>query len=219
MQAIHALRNHSWTEQELTEKQRRMGILDIQNAEIKRNNLLARRGQAVKGGDEDEVARLDAELDRLANARMRWAPNRGYAIVRGERVQITQEQADEAAQKAKAQAQRIANINEKHRRKNAEDSRRIAAMEMQRRRDNDMNDPLVRKKARIQYHFDVDENGNLNLGARKDDPRDRSRTGTPKPAEKPDEKKRRAGISMRGLQKGGEEEAIRQMDLNIDIDI
>ena len=222
---IDGLLNHKWTNQEISQKQKRLGVLENKFAPLKRIELNRKRDQALRDGDEAEIARIDTELARLANAKTRYAL--GQSVING--VIQTPDTANYKYNAAhKQRMANLARVNEEHKRKDEQNYVKALAIERQKkveeeaaRERGEMHkvDPLRRRDTKMKYRFDVDEGGNVMLGG-KAAPRSNegSRATTPAVGEKNDKPKWMQKKSNRiSMKNGGEDEMIRQMDIEIDV--
>jgi len=224
---INRLLNHQFTKEELNEKLRKQGAFDSKTLFFKRIELERQLKKAIAAGDEDEIAKIEAQIAEISAPKLAF----GTTLHKPRQEEQTPEQ-------------RLAEINLRNQKLNAENVRRaqIEERKASRRaaaavaRGEAVADPFARVKTRAKTHYDVNEQ-NLLVPKKDDlfDGSDRSRTGTPAngsdtPA-KADTPKRSvtpSNTQKKPATKGGvavirhrnmDDENIAALDLDIDVEI
>ncbi|KAL1998897.1 hypothetical protein VTN02DRAFT_5410 [Thermoascus thermophilus] len=169
---INRLLNHQFTKEELNEKLRKQGAFDSKTLIFKRIELEKQLQRAVASGDADEIAKIEAQMAEIRAPKLAF----GTSL-------------HKPRSEALDQQQRLAEINLRNQKLNAENVRRaqIEERKANRRiaaavaRGEAVADPFARVKTRARTHYDV-SGGNNPLAPRKDDlfeGSDRSQSGTP----------------------------------------
>ncbi|KAI9833616.1 MAG: hypothetical protein M1819_003569 [Sarea resinae] len=234
---IDDLLDHTWTDQEIQEKLRRSGALQSKLAIFERNEIIDRRKEAVRLGDEAAVAKCDAELAALEGPKLAY----GTSLV----------DVQSKVPKPPNQQERLAALNRANRKANAEDIRRAQIAEKRAdaraqaavARGEATANPFQRVKTRARIHYDVNSSTHTpptNRGV--DDlfgeDSDKSRVGTPLntsgantpgksatpiPTGTPSLLAKAKGEKKSGLptirQRNMDDDIIGSMDLGIEIDI
>lgn len=163
---IHALINHHWTSEEINAKIERSGKRKEQMNRPLRAQLASERKQAMALGDNERVAKIDAELEELG------APK--VALVNSN---ANRQPTGLNAGKSQSQADRIARMNEANRKAEMEHRRKVQLAEKRRERaaaEKGIVDPFARVKTTAIIHHD---SAAYDSG--------RSKTGTPEPSFRP----------------------------------
>lgn len=230
---IHRFLNPVWTEQVLQEKfakQRAMQKrLDPSNAaKAKRDEIMKRKAEAEDTGDEEELARCDAELAALENSTTNGSTTK--TTIRSSPAKPTMSHQD-----------KLALINQKNRGKNAEDVRK-ALLEERRKFHRERERAIAEAKAKQAAEEEAKRQKQQMalLGVPKDgadmrelfgDLSDMSRAGTPMSGiSTPKMRRSRAGTPATGVQgaksklglgakKADDEDELGGMDLGIDVEI
>ncbi|WEW60180.1 RNA polymerase-associated protein rtf1 [Emydomyces testavorans] len=164
---IHFLINYQLTKEELEEKLKRQGTHDNKMAVFERLQLQKRRQEAVASGDEAAIAECDAEIARLSGPKLAF----GTSLV-------------EPKSSEKTQQERLAELNRRNQKLNAENVRK-AQLEERRAarlqqaavaRGEALPDRFARVKTRARTHYDA--NGN-HLVPKKEDHGEISGSVTP----------------------------------------
>lgn len=222
--AINKLIHHQFTKEELNEKLRKQGSLDSKMKTWKRLELEKELKQALADGDEDKVAKIQAEIAEITGPKLAF----GTSLYKPRSEQQTQEQ-------------RLAEINLRIQKLNAENVRRAQLEERKANRKiaaavargEAVADPFARVKTRAKTYHDV--NATSGATSRKDNVPDGGNasgsaspaTGSSTPA-KVDTPKR--SVTPSGSQKKSkgiavirhqnmDDENIAALDLDIDIEI
>jgi RNA polymerase-associated protein RTF1 len=143
---INKLINHKFTKEELNEKLRKQGALDNKSQFFKRLELEKELKQAVADGDEDTVAKIQDELAQITGPKLAF----GTTVYKPRTEHQTQQQ-------------RLAEINLRNQRLNAENVRRAQLEERKANRKvaaavargEAVADPFARVKTRAKTHHDV----------------------------------------------------------------
>ncbi|KAI9758902.1 MAG: hypothetical protein M4579_002713 [Chaenotheca gracillima] len=233
--AIHQLINRSWTDAELQEKLGRSGALAHRTAGADRRLLRQMRENAVAKGDEELIAKCDADLAALEPPKLAF----------GTTLSPKKEKSKEPDQQ-----ERLAAVNRANRKANAENVRRAQLKERRAEaierdkiaRGEAVANPFARVKTRAKIHYDHNGTNNLavpssqNTGSGSDISRAgtpaspaptgaNSKAGTPQRALTPLAEKNSSGDTKKG---GGlfslrrrmmDDEIIGSLDLGIEIDI
>lgn len=229
IKSIVGLLNHQWTDDDITSKMKRAGLLRNKYASINRDSLMTERAQAIKTGKESEVARIDAELAKLDGPK----PVHNHVT--------SSPAAKPAAPKQPTQQERLAALNLANRQANQEAIRKAQIREKREhvklqekiRRGEAVANRFARVKTKARTVFDDDENDSSSLQVPKGDDlfgdgTDGSRAATPAagdkngatprggtPVAKVERKIGPGGFRKRNM----DDEVIGAMDLGIDIDI
>ncbi|KAL1962304.1 hypothetical protein VTN77DRAFT_9795 [Rasamsonia byssochlamydoides] len=221
---INRLINHQFTKEELNEKLRKQGSLDSKMQIWKRLELEKQLKEAVADGDEDKIAKIKAEIAEITGPKLAF----GTSLYKPRSEQQTQQQ-------------RLAEINLRNQKLNAENVRRAQLEERKQNRKiaaavargEAVADPFARVKTRAKIIHDV--NATNKPAPKKDDLLDSgnaSSTGSPTPgsntpanvdtprrsATPSGSQKKPKGIAVIRHQ-NLDDENIAALDLDIDIEI
>lgn len=222
LDAINKLLNHVWTDEEITEKLRRSGVLAAKNSGINRAQLEAERSRAIAKGDEAAIAKVDHELATLGGPKLAFGTSlAGNAMKHQTPKGPAQDTAsiNQANRKAYNEQIRKAQLAEKRAEREAQD--KIARGEA-------TANPFARVKTKAKVHHDAPETTGLQVPDKVvddlfGDGSDISRAATPKPGNgikppKPSALTHSSGIA--GFKKRNvDDEILSEIDLGIDIDI
>src|SRR5579862_7256697 len=147
MREIDMLIHRSWTEGEIAEKLKRSGAIQQRFLPLERSNIKNRREEAVRRGDEAEVAKCDAELAALEGPKLAFGTSLLHAP---------------SKPKEKGQQDRLAEINRRNRKANAESVRKAQIRERREdlkaqaavARGEALPDSFKRVKTRAKVHYD-----------------------------------------------------------------
>jgi RNA polymerase-associated protein RTF1 len=150
---INNLVNRSFTEKELQEKLERSGVLKARAGANKRADLVKERTRAQAAGDEAKVTALDAQISALDPPKLAYGTTLETAADR------------DRANRGPTEQQRLAELNRRNRKENAERVRRAqvaekkARMELARKveRGEASGDPFARVKVMPKIHYDASE--------------------------------------------------------------
>jgi len=214
---INRLINHKFTAAELNEKLRKQGSFDAKKNVLRRVDLERELKFAKANGNEDEVEKLQKELDQILNPNLSW----GTTLIKP------------AADKTLSEAERVHLINLRNQKLNHENVRRAQIEERKAARKaaaavargEASTDPFMRVRTIAKTHHDVSDKPKEEIppaDTPSDTIKDASRPGTNSPSvATPNSgltpKKPKSGF-MISYQKN-DDEAIGDMDLGIDIDI
>ncbi|KAH0564901.1 hypothetical protein GP486_001717 [Trichoglossum hirsutum] len=172
---IDGLIRRSWTEEEIAKKLERSGAIYQRLLPLERKTIKNRREEAVRRGDEAEVAKCDAELAALEGPKLAFGTSLTQTPVRP---------------KEKGQQDRLAEINRRNRKANAEAVRKAQIRERREdlkaqaavARGEALPDSFKRVKTRAKVHYDA--NADALTPLKKDDLfgdgiSDNSRAATP----------------------------------------
>jgi RNA polymerase-associated protein RTF1 len=145
---IDCLIHRSWNEAEIAEKLKRSGAIQQRLLPIERNMIKNRREEAVRRGDETEVAKCDAELAALEGPKLAFGTSLTQTPVKP---------------KEKGQQDRLAEINRRNRKANAESVRKAQIRERREdlkaqaaiARGEALPDSFKRVKTRAKVHYDA----------------------------------------------------------------
>jgi RNA polymerase-associated protein RTF1 len=203
LEEINKLINHRFTDADITNKMnKRRALLDMINKNDEKAAIQERMAEAIRAHDDEKVAALEDELAAIVP--MKLALN--TSLSRSDATYVNPEQ------------EKLAEINRRNARLNAENVRKAQLAEMK-----------VRKKKHLAPGVDELFEGGSDI-SRTGTPVNGQRNGTPKPAGTPHAGTPRSSTPnpLRPTAKGGlpllrramgEEEIMRNMDLGIDIDI
>jgi RNA polymerase-associated protein RTF1 len=157
---IDRLIRRSWTEEEIAKKLERSGALHQRLLPLERKTIKNRREEAVRRGDEAEVAKCDAELAALEGPKLAFGTS------------LTQVP---TKPKEKGQQDRLAEINRRNRKANAESVRKAQIRERREdlkaqaavARGEALPDSFKRVKTRAKVHYDA--NADALTTSKKDD--------------------------------------------------
>lgn len=147
---IHYLINYQLSKEELEEKLKRQGTNDNKMAVFQRIQLQKRRQEAIASGDEAAIAECDAEIARLSGPKLAF----GTSLV-------------EPRSNEQTQQERLAEINRRNQKLNAENVRRAEIEEKRAARlkqaavarGEALPDRFARVKTRARTHYDSNGNG------------------------------------------------------------
>jgi len=184
LDAISKLLNHVWTDDEITEKLRRSGVLAAKYAGINRTRLLQDRSRAIEKGNEAAIAEIDQQLAALEGPKLAYSKggeNAGkYQLPKSGAADKERSSASSKNRKAYFDQLRSAQLAEKHAERELQE--KIARGEVQA-------NPFARVKTKAKIHHDAPgSNGNsLQVPSKKaidelfGEGSDVSRPTTPKP--------------------------------------
>lgn len=222
---IHELLNHRWTNEEIEEKLRRSGVLQMQSAGQQRDLLHQEREKAILDGDEASIARVDQELAALDGPKLPFNQANGNGATKS------------PAQKVLSQQERLAALNRANRARNQEEIRKAQLAEKKAQKEaaaavargEAVKNPFARVRTRAKFNFDVEDNNSLKVpssGGIDDlfgEASDISRAGTPgiaTPTKKPNGSvPPKAGLGIGGKKKLKGDDLMAAMDFGIEIDI
>jgi RNA polymerase-associated protein RTF1 len=152
LDAIHALLNRSWTEEELQKKLSRQNALNNRFAPIERSYLISQRKDALGAGDAALVASLDEQIAALDGPKLAFGTTLST-------------NPNASPSKPKSQQDRLAELNRANRRANAEEIRRAQLAEKRAERENAKAvargeaapNPFARVKTRAKTTYDVND--------------------------------------------------------------
>ncbi|CAF9941783.1 MAG: hypothetical protein ALECFALPRED_009306 [Alectoria fallacina] len=216
---------HRFTDEELTEKLKRQGVMQKKDAYFERNSINARRRAAEAKGDEVAIAKCDVELAALNGPKLRY----GTFLI--------DPRAKPVVPAGPTQQERLAELNRANRKANRENVRKAQLAERKADRINReavqrgeaMPNSFARVKTYAKTHHDAHETLNPLLARQKGNSRD-SRSATPaavttpkieatKPVfPSPAQKFTTSGMPILG-NRNMDDEIIAAMDLGIDIEI
>ncbi|KAJ6111901.1 hypothetical protein N7523_007962 [Penicillium sp. IBT 18751x] len=213
---INRLINHQFTAAELNEKLRKQGAFDSKKDVLRRVDLERELKNAKANGDEDEVEKLQKELDKILNPNLSW----GTTLIKP------------AADKTLSEAERVHLINLRNQKLNHENVRRAQIEERKAARKaaaavargEASTDPFMRVRTIAKTHHDLTDKPKEEMvsanGTPADTPKEDSKASTPSVAT-PNSglapKKPKSGFMIN--YRKNDDEAIGDMDLGIDIDI
>jgi RNA polymerase-associated protein RTF1 len=211
---INRLINHQFTPAELNEKLRKQGAFDGKRDVLRRVDLERDLKFAKANGDEDEVEKLQKELDKILNPNLSW----GTTLIKP------------AADKTLSEAERVHLINLRNQKLNHENVRRAQIEERKAARKaaaavargEASTDPFMRVRTIAKTHHDLSDKPKEEIV-----PADDMSADTPKEASKASTPSVATPSSLTPKPKSGfmisyrknDDEAIGDMDLGIDIDI
>lgn len=221
-----AVVKHPFTEQEVTEKLKRQGVMQKKDAYFERTGINARRRAAEVKGDEAAIAKCDAELAVLDGPKLKY----GTFLV--------DPKAKPVVPTGPTQQERLAELNKANRKANRENVRKAQLAERKADRINReavqrgeaMPNSFARVKTYAKTHHDAKETLNPLLARQNGGSRDISRSTTPaavstpkveatKPVfPSPAKKLTASGMPILG-NRNMDDEIIAAMDLGIDIEI
>lgn len=222
---IHELLNHRWTNEEIEEKLRRSGVLQMQNAPQNREALYRERDEAIADGNEATIARVDQELAALDGPKLAHSQPNGNGTTKS------------PAAKILSQQERLAALNRANRARNQEEIRKAQLAEKKAQKEaaaavargEAVANPFARVRTRAKFNFDVEDNTlKLPSSGGVDDlfgeASDISRAGTPAPGISTPTKKANGGPPKSGLglaakKKMNGDDLMAAMDFGIEIDI
>lgn len=169
---INRLINHRFTKDELNDKLRRQGAYDNKGAVFERIQIERRRREAIAAGDESAIAKCDSEMAAFTGPKLAF----GTTLVKPRSTEKTEQE-------------RIADLNIRNQKLNAENVRRAQLDERRAAQKNAaavargeaVADPFARVKTRAKTHYDVNRNTTNPSAAPATDGNDSSRSGTPGP--------------------------------------
>ncbi|EEP81272.1 predicted protein [Uncinocarpus reesii 1704] len=146
---IHSLINYQLSKEELEEKLKRQGTHDNKMAVFQRIQLQKRRQEALASGDEAAIAECDTELARLSGPKLAF----GTSLV-------------EPRSSEKTQQERLAELNRRNQKLNAENVRKAEIAERRAARlqqaavarGEALPDRFARVKTRARTHYDASGN-------------------------------------------------------------
>lgn len=215
---INRLINHQFTAAELNEKLRKQGTFDAKKDVLRRVDLERDLKFARANGKEDEVEKLQKELDQILNPNLSW----GTTLIKP------------AADKTLSEAERVHLINLRNQKLNHENVRRAQIEERKAARKaaaavargEASTDPFMRVRTIAKTHHDVSDKPKEEIlpadGIPVDITKDASKPGTDSPSvATPNSgltpKKPKSGFMI--SYRKNDDETIGDMDLGIDIDI
>lgn len=222
-----AVVKHQFTEEELTEKLKRQGVMQRKDAYFERNSINTRRRAAEAKGDEAAIAKCDSELAALDGPKLKY----GTFLV--------DPKAKPRAPAGPTQQERLAELNKANRKANRENVRKAQLAERKAERMNReavqrgeaMPNSFARVKTYAKTHHDANESLNPLLARQNGGSRDISRSVTPsgtvstpkveatKPMfPSPAQKFTASGMPILG-NGNMDDEIIAAMDMGIDIEI
>ena len=221
-----AVVKHQFTNEELTEKLKRQGVMQSKDAWFERNSIITRRRAAEVKGDEAAIAKCDTELAALDGPKLKY----GTCLV--------DPKAKPVVSAGPTQQERLAELNKANRKANRENVRKAQLAERKADRINReavqrgeaMPNSFARVKTYAKTHHDANEILNPHLTRQNGGSRDISRSATPaavttpkaeatKPAfSSPAQKFTASGMPIVG-NRNMDDEIIAAMDLGIDIEI
>jgi RNA polymerase-associated protein RTF1 len=145
---INKLIHRPWTEEEIAEKLKRSGAIQQRFLPLERNNIKNRREEAARRRDEAEVAKCDAELAALEGPKLAFGTSLLHVP---------------SKPKEKGQQDRLAEINRRNRKANAESVRKAQIRERREdlkaqaavARGEALPDSFKRVKTRAKVHYDA----------------------------------------------------------------
>ena len=221
-----AVVKHQFTEEELTEKLKRQGVMQRKDAYFERNSINTRRRAAEVKGDEAAIAKCDSELAVLDGPKLKYGTS------------LIDPKAKPRAPAGPTQQERLAELNKANRKANRENVRKAQLAERKAERMNReavqrgeaMPNSFARVKTYAKTHHDANETLNPLLARQNGNSRDVSRSATPgtvitpkveetKPVfPSPAQKYTASGMPILG-NRNMDDEIIASMDLGIDIEI
>lgn len=221
-----AVVRRQFTDEELTEKLKRQGVMQKKDAYFERNSINTRRRAAEVKGDEAAIAKCDVELAALDGPKLKY----GTFLV--------DPKAKPVVAAAPTQQERLAELNRANRKANRENVRKAQLAERKAERINReavqrgeaMPNSFARVKTYAKTHHDANESLNPHLARQNGGSRDISRSATPaavttskveaaKPMfPSPAQKFTASGMPILG-NRNMDDEIIASMDLGIDLEI
>lgn len=222
---INRLINHQFTKEELEEKLRKQGTNDNKTIIYKKIQLDKRRQEALGTKNDELLAEVDAELQKLAAPKLAF----GTTLVKPRSSEKTQQE-------------RLADLNRRNQKLNAENVRRAELEERRARRKAEAAaargegtvDRFARVKTRARTHYDVNNN-RLTPKLAGESGSDASRpvtpgngAATPNKADTPNRSATPSNIKNESKPRGGipvirhrptDDENIAALDLDIDIEL
>ena len=224
--AFEGVVKHQFTDEEITEKLKRQGVMQRKDAYFERNIINTRRRAAEVKGDEAAIAKCDAELAALDGPKLKY----GTCLV--------DPKAKPVVPAGPTQQERLAELNRANRKANRENVRKAQLAERKADRINReavqrgeaVPNSFARVKTYAKTHHDANETLNPLLARQNGGSRDISRSATPaavttpkveatKPVlPSPAQKLTASGMPVLG-NRNMDDEIIAAMDLGIDIEI
>lgn len=221
-----AVVKHQFTDEELTEKLRRQGVMQKKDAYFERNSINSRRRAAEAKGDEAAIAKCDAELAALDGPKLKYGTS------------LVDPKAKPVVPVGPTQQERLAELNRANRKANRENVRKAQLAERKAERINReavqrgeaVPNSFARVKTYAKTHHDANETLNPHLTRQNGGSRDISRSTTPATATTPKveakkpvfpspaQKLTASGMPILG-NRNMDDEIIAAMDLGIDIEI
>lgn len=221
-----AVVGHQFTDEELTEKLKRQGVMQKKDAYFERNSINGRRRAAELKGDEGAIAKCDAELAALDGPKLKY----GTFLV--------DPKAKPVVPAGPSQQERLAELNRANRKANRENVRKAQLAERKADRINReavqrgeaIPNSFARVKTYAKTHHDANESLNPLVARQNGGSRDISRSVTPaavttpkveatKPVfSSPAQQFTASGMPVLG-NRNMDDEIIAAMDLGIDIEI
>ena len=221
-----AVVKHQFTDEEVTEKLKRQGVIQKKDAYFERNSINTRRRAAELKGDEAAIAKCDTELAALDGPKLKY----GTFLI--------DPKAKPVVPAGPTQQERLAELNRANRKANRENVRKAQLAERKAERINReavqrgeaMPNSFARVKTYAKTHHDAHETLNPLLARQNGSSRDVSRSATPAAvttpkveATKPIFPSPAQNVTASGMPVLGnrnmDDEIIAAMDLGIDIEI